>query len=292
MVRWILLGTFCWWMSSSLLAQSPSSADSTLWIIEMEDGNRFLGQILAENAEVINLETKVYGILELPLYAVRSREEVTVEQLIGGEVWLNNPQAARYFWVPNGYGLKKGEGYYQNVWVLYNQASFGLSDNFSLGVGLVPLFFFGGTASPMFITPKFSFPVVENKVNAGVGLLGGALIGEDATFFGIAYGTTTFGNRNKNLNLGFGWAFADGEWAERPTFSVAGMVRLSEKFYLLSENYFINIGPNDNLLVLSFGGRVLNQRWGLDFGLVAPTGLADIFLLIPWLGFTIPINGN
>lgn len=159
---------------------------------------------------------------------------------------------------------------------------------------MVPLFLFAGAPTPVFVTPKFSFPIVEDKINAGVGVLGGAIIGDGSTTFGITYATTTFGNRNKNVNLGFGWAFADGEWAERPTLSLAGMVRVSEKFYLLSENYFIGTGADESLVILSLGGRVLNRTWGLDFGLVVPASEDFIgsLIAVPWLGFTIPIRGN
>ncbi|MCB0640840.1 MAG: hypothetical protein KDC44_04335, partial [Phaeodactylibacter sp.] len=195
----------------------------TLHVIEMSDGNVFTGEIIAQDSLSISLQTTVYGLLILPTMYIEERSELRDDQVVDGQTWTDNPQAARYLWVPNGYGLKQGEGYYQNVWVLYNQASFGLTDKFSLGVGVVPLFLFAGAPTPVFVTPKFSFPIVEDKINAGVGVLGGAIIGEGSTTFGIAYATTTFGNRNKNVNLGFGWAFADGEWAERPTFSLAGM---------------------------------------------------------------------
>jgi len=58
-------------------------------------------------------------------------------------------------------GLHKGEGYYQNIWVFWNQASFGVTENFSLGFGIIPLFLFGGEAgqySPIWVVPKLSYP--------------------------------------------------------------------------------------------------------------------------------------
>ena len=281
-----------------LLTNNPlftqTSGDSTLHLVEMNDGNIFTGEILAQDSSVVQLQTTVYGNLFLPRLHIESISELRDDQVVDGQTWPDNPQAARYLWVPNGYGLKKGEGYYQNVWVLYNQASYGITDNFSLGAGVVPLFLFAGAPTPVFVTPKFSFPIVEDKINAGVGVLGGAIIGDDATTFGITYATTTFGNRNKNVNIGFGWAFADGEWADQPTLSLAAMLRVSEKFYLLTENYFIGTGNDENIYILSLGGRVLKQTWGLDFGLVLPVSqdFFDSIIAVPWLGFTIPIRGR
>ncbi|MCB9270107.1 MAG: hypothetical protein H6561_11110 [Lewinellaceae bacterium] len=77
-----------------------------------------------------------------------------------------NTQSARYFFSPNGYGLHPGEAYYQNVWVLYNQVSFGITNNVSLGVGGAS-FPFGADATPVWMTPKVSVPVVRDKFQVG-----------------------------------------------------------------------------------------------------------------------------
>ena len=102
-----------------------------------------------------------------------------------GSYWLENPQATRYFWSPNGYNLKKGEGYYQNVWIMGNQAIYGITNHISAGIGTIPLFLFGGAPTPVWLTTKFSIPVVENKFNVGAGALVGTILGEEHTSFGI-----------------------------------------------------------------------------------------------------------
>ena len=37
--------------------------------------------------------------------------------------WYENPHAIRAFVAQTGYGLRQGEFYYQNVWILYNSLS-------------------------------------------------------------------------------------------------------------------------------------------------------------------------
>ena len=195
-----------------------------------------------------------------------------------------------YFFVPNGYGLKKGEGYYQNTWILFNQLSYGLHDYFSLGVGMLPLFLFAGAPTPLWITPKVQFPVVEDKVNMGAGLLAATIIPEGGVI-GITYGVVSLGSRDHNLSAGLGWGFSDGGWADVPTFSLSGMTRISVKTFLMTENYFINTG-GDNIGIISLGGRTVQRRLAVDYGLIFP--LADIgeFIAIPWLGITVPFGNT
>ena len=84
----------------------------------------------------------------------------------------------------------------------------------------------------------------------------GHLLGEGVSF-GLGYGALTVGNRDKNLTLGAGWAFADSEWANSPTLTLSGMTRVGRKTYLLTENgfeaYVLKEGLNsvDNDLLVS-----------------------------------------
>ncbi|MBV5312471.1 MAG: hypothetical protein JZU47_04190 [Prolixibacteraceae bacterium] len=273
---------------SPSLIQAQNQQDSTKTRIETVDGNEYIGIILEQTSEKIRLKTENLG--EISITATQIKKITPVNQLIAkdGTFWLDNPQATRYFWAPNGYNLKQGEGYYQNVWILFNQAVYGLTDHFSAGVGVVPLFLFAGTSTPAWITAKFSMPVVENKFNLGVGALAGTVIGEQNTGFGILYGISTFGTKDKNLNVGLGWAFAGGEMAKKPTLNISAMIRTGPKGYFITENYFI--GTSDEFVVMMMlGGRRIIKGTGLDFGVVMPfASEMDQFFAIPWLGLTVP----
>ena len=275
------------------IAQTASdtiASDSVkLHLIETTDGNQYIGEIISEDEEAVRLRTQGLGEIKLSRVYIRKIEPVDPEKLIGEEYWAENPQSTRYFWAPNGYGLKKGEGYYQNVWILFNQIAVGVTDHFSIGGGIVPAFLFAGAPTPVWITPKVSIPVVENKFNLGAGVLGGVVIGEDNSGFGIFYGISTFGSRDKHLSIGLGYGFAGGEIAKSPVVTISGMTRLGKRGYLISENYYIPTKPY--LLVLSFGGRTIINKLGLDYGLFIPVSEdVDTFVAIPWLGLTIPFG--
>ena len=280
-------------ISSSLSSQVQVDS-SNFWRIVTIDGNEFYGPILSDNIDEIELRTEILGVIRISRKDIRVQKRMVRARLENGEVWLENLQATRYFWAPNGYGLKKGEGYYQNVWVLFNQASVGITKNFSIGAGTVPLFLFDGAPTPVFMVPKISFSLIPEKLNIGGGVIIGTILSNNEWFdqdgpFGIAYGVASYGNKDKNVNVGLGMAFAEGEWAEYPVVSVGGMARISKRSYLITENY---IYPSDEWFgLIAVGGRTVWQRVSLDYGFVIPVAQElDGFIAIPWLGFSIPFQ--
>lgn len=270
---------------------SQDAGDSVrFWAIDTRDGNTFIGSIEMEDSSRIVLLTELYGQLSIPKDLIKEKKVFLRTDLVEGEYWFSNPHATRYFFMTSAYGLEKGEGYYQNTWILFNQVNYGITNFLSLGGGLVPLFLFAGSETPVFISPKLTFPLIKEKVNLGGGLLLGHILGESGTF-GLAYGALTFGSRDKNLTLGTGWAFVEGDWAEVPTLTLSGMIRVSRKTYLLSENYYIGTSGGSSFGIISMGGRSVQKRLAIDYGLVLPIG-ADIgsFIAIPWLGIAVPFG--
>ncbi|SHN12282.1 hypothetical protein SAMN04488057_10771 [Cyclobacterium lianum] len=275
-------------------AQNLDTLDENiqLVLVQTKDGNEYLGRIISEDEVKITIRTDNLGEITLFRSDIVRISGMDTGRMVNGEFWFANPQATRYYWLPNGYGLKKGEAYYQNVWIFFNQVSTGITDNFSIGGGLVPLFLFAGAQTPVWITPKVSFPVVKDKINLGAGALAGTVIGLNEGNFGMLYGLSTFGSRDKNLTIGLGWAFAGGSIANAPTISVAGMVRTGPRGYFLTENYFIAAG-GETVGLISAGGRRIIRRMSLDYGLFLPLapGL-DTIIAVPWLGLTLPFGKN
>ncbi len=259
--------------------------------VETDDGNEYLGEIIKEDSLTIILKTRKLGDITIYKSDIKSQVKVETQQIKEGKYWFPNPQSTRYLWSPNGYGLKKGEGYYQNIWVLWNQFSYGLTDNLSVGGGVVPLFLFGGGPTPVFATAKFSVPVIKNKVNVGGGAIVGTVLGEEDMGFGILYGLSTFGTPDNNISVGLGYGFGGGEWASAPMININGMFRATNRGYFITENYYIPFG-GENTIVLSLGWRWIIKKAALDFGLVLPVIEDAGFIGIPWLGFTVPFGNT
>jgi hypothetical protein len=274
-----------------------------IYRIETKDGNIFSGYILALDSEILFLKTEKYGEIKIPLAEIKSKTELKEIVRVNNEIWLPNPQSGRYFWAPNGYGLEKGSSYYQNIWVLYNQVSLSLSNNFSMGGGVIPLFLFAGAPTPAWIIPKISIPVTKDRVNIGTGALLGTILGEEFTAFGLLYETTTFGSRDKNFSLGFAYGFAAGSWMARPIINFSTMLRTGPKGYFISENYIIPYettswdygltNKRKSAVVISIGGRSIIRKVGLDYSLWIPFNAnLETFVAIPFLGVSIPIGEN
>ncbi|MBE9510609.1 MAG: hypothetical protein IMY71_07015 [Bacteroidetes bacterium] len=264
--------------------------DSLTYHIETNDGNTYMGQILAQDSVKILFNSDKLGEINILKTDIKKMHPLDMKKVKGDKYWFDNPQATRYFFSPNGYGLKKGEGYYQNVWVLVNSFAVGITDAFSIGGGLVPLFLFAGAPTPVWFTPKFSIPVSKDMVSLGAGALVGTVVGEENTGFGILYGISTFGSKDNNITVGLGYGYAGGEWAKSPMINLNAMFRTGARGYFLTENYFIQTGETTTV-ILSLGGRQIIKDAGLDYGLLIPIiSEMDDFIAIPWLGITIPFG--
>lgn len=258
--------------------------------IETVDGNEFLGEIVTQNSESIVLKTQKFGNVTIRKSDIKKNEPVKVQQIKNGKYWFPNPQSTRYFWSPNGYGLKKGEGYYQNIWVLWNQFSYGITDLVSIGGGVIPTFLFGAP-TPVFATLKFSIPIVKEKFNVAGGAIAGYVLGEEGAGLGILYGLATFGSHDANVTFGMGYGFAGGDWAQAPLININGMLRVSSRGYIITENYIISDGY-ETIVLVTVGGRSVLKKAALDYGLVVPFTGDGIPLALPWLGFTIPFGNT
>ena len=276
----------CLMVNTAISQVQPDS--SRLCRVETKEGNEFVGLMLSEDSVNVVLETKALGRVAIPRTSIKAitwlkQADLKPEKLVSG-----NQQTVRYFGAQNGYGLKKGEGYYQNIWVLWNQANYGITNYFSVGAGIIPIPVYGLTTE-VYINPKFSIPVVKDKVNLGIGVIAGVELSEQKTGFIIVYGLSTFGSRNANVTLGLGYRrYSEGNWSPKPYMSLAGMARVGARTYLVTENYYYGI---TNWTFISAGGRsVLKKAW-VDYGLFLSFTSQDVgYFPLPWIGFTVPFG--
>lgn len=271
--------------------------DSTLmYRVETTDGNRYDGYLLKRDTAGIRLRTLNIGDI-----TISQQNIVRVYQLKGnirpfrrrvrGE-WVPHVQSTRYFITSNGYGLRKGEGYYQNVWVLYNQGNYGITDRFSIGLGTIPMFLFALDETPIWFTPKLTVPLNKDRVNLGIGAFVGTITNGDVGSFGMLTVAPTFGNLDKNATIGLGYGFANGSIARLPLITLSALYRTGPKGYILTENFFLGI-DNEGVGIASIGGRRMYGRASIEYGLFVPfyTDAASFELVaVPWLGVMLPFG--
>ncbi|MGC9342205.1 MAG: hypothetical protein ACP5E3_05855 [Bacteroidales bacterium] len=147
---------------------------------------------------------------------------------------IGSEHNSRYFFAPSAYNLRKGELYYNTVYFLLHDIQYGISDNFSIGMGTTIL------GIPFYITPKLSIPLSEKSTLAIGDMMILGTWGSD--FFGnLLYGMYTRGNSQNNISLGAGWLSTNENNATKSNnsivFNISGLVRTSTFVYLVTENY-------------------------------------------------------
>lgn len=254
--------------------------------VSLKDGNQFKGWIVKETTTQYTFQTVNYGTVILQKKNIREIKPVA----LSGDPWFYNPQSTHYFFQQSGHGLRKGEAYYRNSMIFINEFSYAFTDYVSLGAGVVPLFLFAGTPTPIWIKPNITIPVAAESFSLGAGAMLGSILGESASRFGYLYSQATLGNRDKNLSLGIGYGVTGMNSEQALVFTLSGFIRTGERGFIMTENYLIPIEDQPELLIM-LGGRRLIGNFGLDYGFIAPlTGILSERFFIPWLGFSVPLN--
>ena len=262
-------------------------------IVDMVDGIRLQGKLLERRGDTVVLETVTFGVMNLNIKNIKNISAVEKMQMHGKEFWFENPHASRNFFVPTGFGLRKGEGYYQNTYLYLQTVSYGFTDNFTVGVTadiIGPIT--GNVPFVIYVTPKFNFKGGDN-FNYGVGALVGSFgFGEEfRTSAGLLYGVGTWGSRDKNITFGLGYGYTDGTLARRPTLTLSGTTRVARQWNLMMDNYYFG-GTDINGLSI-YGARFMGEKFAFDFGFISvwQTASSDVgFFALPYLGVSFPFG--
>lgn len=268
--------------------QDSTAQEEQLYRVETTDGTVVIGTVSSKTDTTVVLDTRQVGTVTLKRTEIEQMDEIRSDRFRDGAYWFRNPQSTRYFFAPNAIGIPKGEGYYQNTWILLNNVNYGVSDHFSLGAGTVPIFLFGAPAVPIWLLPKISISTPQENLHLAGGAMLGGVLADAGGLGGVLYGSATVGNRDHNATLGLGYGYSGGGISDTPVINVSGMTRVSRSTYLISENYFFP--GEDGGGILSFGVRWAPENFAVDFGLFRPLAETGDFIAAPWLGVTIPFG--
>ena len=265
--------------------QTPATHNARYVRLFLQNGGMYEGEVLEIDESTFLINTLELGKMRITKTDISSITYISADE-VGQMKFSNrtgdiNPQPTRYFFAPSGLQLKKGEGYYQNAWLIYNQVSYGVSDHFTVGMSMTPF----GTGGTVKVGGKLS-----DKVNVSAG--GIALIpfsGDEP--LGIGFANITFGDERKNLSISSGVGFS--ESANNITLlNVSAMFEVSSNLWIITENYQIfqtssNSGNPDNVTIISMGIRRASKKRDIlwDYAWVV---LPSEEVYIPWLSCTIP----
>ncbi len=149
-----------------------------------------------------------------------------------------NKHKTRYFFAPSAYNLEKGELYYNTLYFGLHDLQYGITDNFSLGMGTTII------GLPVYFTPKYSIPLKNNKGTVAIGDL--PIFGTwGSDFFGnLAYAAYTTPKEHTFSTFGIGHLYINqndlisGADFGSIVLNYSGIARISGYIYFLTENYF------------------------------------------------------
>lgn len=263
---------------------------TTLWKVSTTDGNEYVGQIIDRNETAIILKTELVGTISIKHEMVEHSAPINQDNLTNGVLNRENLTANHYLLFPSAYNLKQGEGYYRNIWIFFNEFNYGITDNISLGLGVVPTFTFGIDETPVWFAPKISIPIQKDKLVVSVGTTLFTLFGDNSGVAAYAYGVATYGSRSQNVSFGLGYGNDSKDWADRPLITFAGMIRTGKNHFLMTDNFIITY-DDETVGLLSFGGRFVGKHIVFDYGGFMPIGDDnDQFYVIPYLSITFPFG--
>lgn len=268
-------------------------------IFTLVDGSILSGKIVSQNESVTVIETKDLGTITLPSSKIKSEHDLEDGTITHeGAIWFKNPNCTRYLFAPSAICLRKGEGYYQNIYGAGNAVNFGITDNISIGGGLV------GPVG-VYINSKIGFQISDNVHLAAGFLAGNGFFPIDGNNLGVAVGFSvlTIGNYDHNITIGAGYGVVNNEgetkWQEKPLFVANGMARVGRKYALVTENWIVNTkgdpfgrgitAPSHYETYFSYAFRYMGERTTLDAGFINTPALIEKgwYVGIPYIGFVI-----
>lgn len=272
-------------ISSILIVEAGKNYEFVL-----NSGKHVIGVVSTQTEQAIQLYVDGVGLITLNTINI-----VSVELPTNGILSPRFDHGSRYLFAPSAIPLRKGEGYYQNIFLLMNGFNYGITDHVSIGGGvIVPFAFYGNL--------KLGYKVAKN-VHVAAGAFGCATFLGFKYGIGCGFGSITLGNRwtNATLTAGMG-VTSEGNFTRRPMINLSGMARITDNISLVTENYFFPVtryrGYGDRALSeysvnLTGGLRIGGGKHSFDIaGLAIGDVLYGDISLIPYFSYAYRFNNN
>ena len=188
-------------------------SDSTLRLIEKNDGTKYIAIILSDDARELLIETETIGKIYIPKSEVKRITLIeNQDEIKNGELLEESPFSTRYAFTNNALPIKRND-HYAMVNLFGPEAHFAVNDHLNIGVMST---WFG---SPLVAVGKYTIPTSNKKVNFSIASMFGTTgyLNGFKGFGGLHWGTFTYGNRKNNISFsaGFG-AIRPGTSQETP----------------------------------------------------------------------------
>lgn len=213
--------------------------------------------------------------------------------------WKENLHASHTFFGQSAIPLPKGQGYYQNNYIIMHSAWYAPLENVSIGGGfqmlsLVNSLRESGKLPAYFLAMKASTEmgggVHVGVFGVGAQLSNGALLEDTLALrgrIGVVAGQVTIGSPDVHVTLSVGWGATQDGLTHDPVLGLSGQVRIIERMALITENWSFRFNERP-LNVYTVGARFLTNKLGADGGLLySPQFNKDVSPVVPYVGFAL-----
>lgn len=300
-------------LSCPLMAQKSDTPElnSVVYVFETADGGRIVGTVVGQDNLCVRVKSEGFGIAVIPRSTINSIEKLRTTDRAD---WFGNPASNRYIIGPSAIPLRKGESYWQNLYIFFNGYNYGFTNHFSLKVGteFLSSAFSGNAPSFISLSPRLFYQLRPNIYAGGYSLY--SIFPGRRNYHSEHYltlgGAITFGNSNSNITIGIGWNTArrmvyigsgnyrkENFFSQAPNVSLSAMARISKRFGIVTENWFYAIPSYHNgisyglisELYYSIGVRGYGRRFTFDFGAMGSSSwyfISSRVYAVPYIGFS------
>ena len=283
-----LLGLFVS-LSATAMAQETASdpvasAADSLVAVSLKDGTRLQGRIVGSDERSITIMT-IGGIeVKAPRSSVASIEPLR-GRMVRGQFRRQDPNYTRLLFTPTGRPLRRGEGYFSDVWVLFPNVAYGITGNLTVLVGSSMIPGVGIGDQLKYVAPRFGVSLGRD-VAVAVGTLYGNAHSQGG---GVAYATGTVGPPDRSVTAAFGVPYVGtSDFKGVAIIVLGGNVRMTNSLALVTENWlFFGTGSEKgSSQAYSLALRFFGDRLSGDFGALFNKDVLEAGFPVPWLSLT------
>ncbi len=267
-------------LSSRPLEGAGSQGQKLHVLYTKKRGDRFVGQVLSADDNMLEFQTQSGAFMRLLLKDVENIRYQVVQKKLKDEIDMQAQSANGYdrlFVTQSAFSSPKNVHEYRNYDLFYNGVNFGISDHVNAEIGLVPLIFL----NIGHLNLKFTGDLSEN-LHLGVGgqATGIQVILDEAQTIGTLYGVATMGPRERYINLAAGKGNTNYSGAFT-VYSIGGATEIGSKLRLTGE--YIRISqPREQHTVFNALLQFVGKKMRFEAGVMA---LPNDSTGIPLIGF-------
>lgn len=236
----------------------------------LKDGNGLRGQLVRIDSTMYLIRTPEGREQSVPV------KDIVRADLVGGTLRIGshypNGFPFRLLFFPTAIPVEKKRFHYQNSYGLFSRADFGLTRNWSVGLGFYtlrpPTFFTLATKLGTRLTPRI-------RVALNAQYIGMRAREQGLTQLGLVQGIATIGNEQRNFTLGLGTLFSVRGVASSGVVTIGYARKITPDLTFINQNNILlnqEIDPQYTFLtgMSSAGVRFNRRRHAFDLAALLP----------------------